>query len=57
MLVLLEEMINEDDELCDENRQAIATSREYFQQGGKCISFEEVVSDLGFSMEQVRGNR
>ncbi|MCP5118259.1 MAG: hypothetical protein GY953_46185, partial [bacterium] len=49
---LLEVMVHhEDDELTDEDRRAIAASREYFRQnpeGG--IPFEQVVADCGFTM-------
>ncbi len=53
---LLEVMIRDDDEeLSAEDRDAIAASREYFRQnpeGG--ISFEQVVAECGFTMDQVR---
>ena len=53
---LLEVMIREDeDELTEDDRRAIAASREYFRKnpdGG--VSFEQMVNDLGFTMEQVR---
>lgn len=54
---LLEAMVHdEDDELTDEDRRAIAASREYFRrnpEGG--IPFEQVVADCGFTMDQIRG--
>jgi hypothetical protein len=55
---LLEVMVqpDDDDALNEEDRQAVAASREYFRQnpeGG--IPFERVVADLGFTMDQVRG--
>jgi len=54
---LLEVIVRDDeDELTDEDRRAIAASREYFRKnldGG--ISFEQIVNDLGFTLEQVRG--
>jgi hypothetical protein len=54
---LLEVMIAEEDgeELTEEDRRAVAASREYFRQnpeGG--ISFEQVVADCGFTMDQIR---
>lgn len=53
---VLEVMIeDEGDELTEEDRRAIASSREYFlqnPQGG--ISFEDVVAGSGFTMDQVR---
>lgn len=56
---LLEALIHDDDdeELTDEDRQSVAASREYFRQGGKGIPFEQVVADLGFTMDQIRGNK
>lgn len=51
---LLEVMIDEDDGLSEEDRRAIATSREYFRQGGEGISFEQVLAECGFTMEQIR---
>ena len=55
---LLEVMVHDEDneeELSEEDRRAIAASREYFRQGGQGISFEQVVADCGFTMEQIRG--
>ena len=53
---LLEVMIeNEEDELTEEDRQAIRSSREYFREnpeGG--LSLEEMVAGSGFTMDQVR---
>ena len=54
---LLEAMIHDDDELTEEDRRAVAASREYFQKGGTGIPFEQVVADLGFTMDQVRGHK
>ena len=52
---LLEAMIEEDDEeLTEEDRRALRASDEYFRNGGQGIPFEQVVADLGFSMEQIR---
>jgi hypothetical protein len=53
---LLEVMIDDDDELTDEDRRAVAASREYFHQGGEGLSFEQVVAEYGFTMDQVRGS-
>ena len=55
---LLSVMIGEEDdeELTADDRCAVAASREYFRQnpqGG--VPFEQVVADLGFTMDQVRG--
>jgi hypothetical protein len=57
---LLEVMVDEEDddgELTAADRAAIAASREYFQKGGEGISFEQVVADLGFTMDQVRSRK
>ena len=54
---LLEAMIHDDDELTEEDRRAIAASREYFQKGGTGIPFEQMVADLGFTVDQVRGHK
>ncbi len=54
---LLEVMVHDEDdeeELSQEDRSAIAASREYFRQGGQGVSFEQVAADCGFSMEQIR---
>jgi hypothetical protein len=52
---LLEVMIHEDDdELTEADRSAIAASREYFRQGGQGTSFEQVVAQCGFTMDQIR---
>jgi len=59
VLQLLEVMVEPDDEpLTEEDRRAVTASREYFRrnpEGG--VSFEQVVADLGFTMDQIRGNR
>jgi hypothetical protein len=56
---LLEVMLDdEDDQLTDEDRQAIADSREYFRRnpdGG--VSFEQVAAECGFTMDQIRNNK
>ena len=53
---LLEVMIeDEEDELTEEDRRALRASDEYFRNGGQGIPFEQVVADLGFTMEQIRG--
>ena len=50
---LLESMIG-DEELTEEDRRALRASDEYFRNGGQGIPFEQVVADLGFTMDQVR---
>jgi len=56
---LLEVMLeNEEDELTEEDRQAIRSSREYFREnpeGG--LSLEETVAGCGFTMDQVRNQK
>jgi hypothetical protein len=55
---LLKVMVDrEDHELTEEDRRAVAASREYFRQGGEGLSFEQVVADLGFTMDQIRGHK
>jgi len=54
---LLEVMTGEEDdeELTEEDRRAVAASRDYFRQnpeGG--IPFEQVVAECGFTMDQIR---
>lgn len=47
-------MVYEDDHLTDDDVQAIAASREYFRknpEGG--VSFEQVVAECGFTMDQI----
>jgi hypothetical protein len=50
---LLEVMLH-DDELTEEDCRSIAASREYFREGGEGVSFEQVVADSGFTMDQIR---
>jgi hypothetical protein len=55
---LLKAMIDEDDDvLTEEDRRAVADSREYFKKGGEGLSLEQVAAGLGFTMEQVRGRK
>ena len=55
---LLEVMLDDgEEELTAEDRRALRTSDEYFRNGGQGIPFEQVVADLGFTMEQIRGAR
>lgn len=59
VLRLLEVMVEPDEEpLRLEDRNAVAASREYFCQnpaGG--VPFEQVVADLGFTMDQIRDHK
>jgi hypothetical protein len=55
---LLEVMVHDEDdeeELTEEDRRAIAASRDYFRQGGQGLSFEQVAAECGFTMDQIRG--
>jgi hypothetical protein len=56
---LLEVMIeDEEDELTEEDRQAIRGSRKYFREnpeGG--LSFDEMVAGCGFTLDQVRNQK
>ena len=55
---LLEVMIDDDEEeLTEEDRHALRVSDEYFRNGGQGIPFEQVVADLGFTMDQFRGSK
>ncbi len=53
---LLEVMVDQEaeEELTEEDRRALRASDEYFRNGGQGIPFEQVVADLGFTMEQIR---
>jgi len=55
---LLKAMLHEgEDELTEEDRRAVRLSREYFRQGGEGLSFEQVIAQLGFTMDQVLGQK
>jgi hypothetical protein len=43
----------DDEELSAEDLRAIALSREYFREGGQGVSFEQVVAECGFTMDQI----
>jgi hypothetical protein len=52
---LLEVMTgDDDDELTEEDRRAVIASRQYFEQGGEGIPFEQVLAECGFTMDQIR---
>jgi hypothetical protein len=46
----------DDEPVTAEEERAVAASKEWFQTHPG-IPFEEVVADLGFTMEQIRGNK
>ncbi len=53
---LLEVMVQdneEDEEISEEEEAAVARSKEWFQHN-EGIPFEQVVADLGFTMDQIR---
>jgi hypothetical protein len=53
---LLEVMVqpDDDDALNEEDRQAVAASREYFRQNPKGgVPFAQVVAECGFTMDEV----
>lgn len=57
---LLAVMVDDDqdeEELTEEDRRALRASDEYFRNGGQGIPFEQVVAELGFTMQQIRGAR
>jgi hypothetical protein len=51
---LLEVMVHDDDELTEEDEQAVAASREYFKQGGKGLSLEQLAAECGLPMDEIR---
>jgi hypothetical protein len=59
VLQLLEVMVEPEDEpLSEEDRRAVAASREYFHrnpEGG--VAFEQVVAECGFTMDQIRDHK
>ena len=55
--VMLHDDEDEDEELSEEDSLAVAASREYFRQGGEGLSFEQVVAECGFTMDQIRGSK
>lgn len=54
---LLEVLVQDDEELTEDDRRVVTASREYFRKGGKGVTFEQVVADCGFTMDQVRNHR
>ena len=57
---LLEVMVEDDDAdeaLTEEDRNSLRTSEKYFRDGRPGVPFEQVVADLGVTMEQIRGAR
>lgn len=53
----LEFLLLEDEEISEEEEAAVARSKEWFQHN-EGIPFEDLVADLGFSMDEIRkGNK
>lgn len=48
-----QESDEEDEEISEEEEQAVARSKEWFQHN-EGIPFEQVVAELGFTMDQIR---
>lgn len=46
----------DDEPVTEEEERAVAASKEWFK-NNPGIPFEEVVADLGFTMEQIRGHK
>jgi hypothetical protein len=52
---VLESMLDSDDEpMSDEERRAVAASREYFAKGGEGIPLEQVLAECGFTIDEIR---
>lgn len=45
----------EDEEIGEEEEQAVAASKEWFKHN-KGIPFEQIIGDLGFTMDEIRGH-
>ena len=56
---LIEVMVREDgEELTEEDRRAVAASRDYFRLNPKSgVPFEQVVAECGFTMDQIRDSQ
>ena len=55
---LLEVMVRPDDEpLTEEDRRAVAASREWFENNPEGISFEQVVADCGIAMDDIKNHK
>ena len=56
---LLETIVDsafEDEDISEEEEQAVARSKEWFKHN-QGIPFEDVVAELGFTMEQIRSHQ
>jgi hypothetical protein len=59
---LLEVMIHpaaeeEEEPLTEEDRRAVAQSREWFAKNPEGIPFEQVVAECGFTMDEISGHK
>ena len=55
---LLEVMVESDEEpLTEEDRRAIAASREWFEKNPEGIPFEKVVEECGLSMDAIKSHQ
>ena len=55
---LLEVMLHPDDEpLTEEDRRAIAASREWFKKNTEGISFEQVAADCGLAIDDIKNHK
>ncbi len=51
---LLEVMVHpEEEELTEEDRNALRASEEYFRNGGQGIPFDQVAAQCGFTMDEI----
>jgi hypothetical protein len=64
VLQLLEVMVeprldrDDDEPLTEEDRRAVAASREYFRQNSEGgVTLEQVVADCGLTMDQIRSHK
>ena len=46
----------EDEEISEEEEQAVARSKEWFQHN-EAVPFRQAATDFGFTMEQIRNHR
>jgi hypothetical protein len=54
LLAVMVDVENEEEGLTAQDIRALRASDERLRNGGETIPFEQVVEDLGFTMEQVR---
>ena len=55
---LLEVMVHTDDEpLTEEDRCAVAASREWFEKNPEGISFEEFAADCGLDLDDIKNHK